>query len=134
MDEKKLTAFVKAVCYNGNMWKHALRYGLLGLLPINKALATHGGAHNIGGGLGNPLKFDTFGEILKAIADFLLIVGVPLAVLFIVWGAFLLLTSGGNENRISSGKKSIFWAVIGLIVILMAKGITVIIEDILGVQ
>jgi len=104
------------------------------LFPINKALATHGGAHNTGGSLGNPLKFDSFGQILEAIANFLLVVGVPIAVLFIIIGAFQLLTSGGNENRISSGKKSIYWAVIGLVILLLARGITVIIENILGVQ
>lgn len=44
----------------------------------------------------------------------------PLTVIFIVWGGFLVMTAGGSQSRFESGKQAITWAVIGLVVVLAA--------------
>lgn len=41
----------------------------------------------------------------------------PVAGLLIVWGGIILLTSGGNEQRVGEGKKIITNVVIGLIIV-----------------
>lgn len=44
-----------------------------------------------------------------------------IAVLFIIWGGVLYITAAGNKERAESAKKTLTYAVIGLIVIVLAK-------------
>ena len=39
-----------------------------------------------------------------------------LAVLFVIWGGVMYLTSAGDENRAESGKKTITYALLGLVI------------------
>lgn len=39
------------------------------------------------------------------------------ALLMFVWGGFLWMTSGGNDQRVAKGKQTLVWATIGLIII-----------------
>ncbi len=82
-----------------------------------------------GSGLQNPLgnKCDLY-QLISAIIDkvFLPIGGV-LAVFFIIYSGFLLVTSAGNEEKLKTGKKTLVWALIGSAILLgswvIAKGI-----------
>lgn len=47
------------------------------------------------------------------------IVGV-LALLFVVYGGFLYVTSGGNKERLETAKKTLTYAIIGLLLVVMA--------------
>jgi len=42
------------------------------------------------------------------------------ALLMFVYGGFLWLTSGGNKERVDKGKKTLIWAIIGIVVIFAA--------------
>jgi hypothetical protein len=44
-----------------------------------------------------------------------------LAVIFVIYGGFTLLTSGGDSSKIETGKKMIMWAVVGIVVVAFAK-------------
>lgn len=99
-----------------------------GMFSVERAMAQGG---ETPASLGNPLKFDNIPDVLVAIGDFLFTLGVPLAILFILIGAFQFMTAGGNEERIKKGKKTLLWAIIGLIIILLASAITSIIQDVL---
>lgn len=46
-----------------------------------------------------------------------------IAVVFILYGGFIWMTAGGNEDKVSQAKKIISAAVIGLIVVLLAWAI-----------
>jgi len=46
-----------------------------------------------------------------------------IAVIMILWGGFMWMTAGGNEDKVATAKKIITAAVIGLIVILLAWAI-----------
>lgn len=52
-----------------------------------------------------------------------------IAVIMIIWGAIQYLTAFGNEEKAATGKKIITWALIGLVVILLAG---VIVQQILN--
>jgi hypothetical protein len=54
---------------------------------------------------------------------------IVLLVLFILIGAYVLTTSGGNTQRIKLGKNIIVWAIIGYIVMLLARGVIIFIWD-----
>jgi hypothetical protein len=53
--------------------------------------------------------------------------------IFVVVGAFQMLFSSGNPEKFATGQKTILYAVIGLVVILIANGIVAIVKSILTV-
>lgn len=61
--------------------------------------------------------------IARIIKTFLGIVG-AIALLYFVWGGFLLLTSAGNPEKTKKGRDTIFWAILGLVIIFGSYGIT----------
>lgn len=62
----------------------------------------------------NPLTFTDVNALVCAILNFFQGIIVVLALIFIIVGAFLYITSGGDEGRLTLGKKSILGALIGL--------------------
>lgn len=80
----------------------------------------------------NPLKFGSFQGLIEGIINFIFWVGVALLPLMIIIGAFYLLTSGGDPERVRKAKKIIIYACIGLVIILLARGIISIIKQVLG--
>jgi hypothetical protein len=53
------------------------------------------------------------------------------AVAMVVWAAFLYLTAGGNEEKITEAKKRLLYAVIAAAIALMATGIDFLVEMLL---
>lgn len=105
---------------------------LAGSLLIKETFASHGGAHDTGVTLDNPLEAGTIPEILSAVAGFLFGIGISIAVIFIIIGGFQFATAGGNPEKISTGKRTITWAAIGIVVLLVAGGIATLIKGILS--
>lgn len=58
---------------------------------------------------------------LGTIADYLLAFVAALAVLFIIIGGLQLMTSRGNQTQTTRGKKTLTYAVIGLVLIILAR-------------
>jgi len=77
---------------------------------------------------GNPDLANVIGRVIKVILGFL---GLILLILFIYAG-FLWMTSGGDEEKISTAKKIMGAAVIGLLIIVIAYAITNFIVDRIG--
>lgn len=70
----------------------------------------------------NPIAADNFQEFLDAIIGFLFWLGLALAPVFILIAAFYFMTAAGNPTQIETGKRIITYTVIGLLVIIMARG------------
>ncbi len=68
--------------------------------------------------------------LANRLADFLLIVGGPLTAIMALVGGFQMITSVGNPEKFSAGKKTLLYAAIGFVVLLLAKGVTKVIYDI----
>ena len=60
-------------------------------------------------------------ELIKNITTLAAGIVGGIAVLMIIWGAYQYFTAYGNEEKAQGGKKIITWAIIGLIVIILAK-------------
>lgn len=75
---------------------------------------------------------DTIGEVIAKIVGSLYIFAIPIASIFILWGAFQFLTSQGEMEKIKKAKRTIFYAIAGLILMIFASGIGYVITDILG--
>ncbi|MBI2985015.1 MAG: hypothetical protein HYY50_05335 [Candidatus Kerfeldbacteria bacterium] len=72
-------------------------------------------------GLGEADLREVVINVIRFVLGFMTLV----AVVFIIYGGFVWLTAGGNEDRIEKAKKIISAAVIGLIVILLAWAIVI---------
>ena len=84
--------------------------------------------------ISNPLKYDTFEELIDHILNFLVAIAFALAPLVILYAAFLYLTSEGEVYKIQKAKTLIYYAIIGLIIILLGKAVISVIESVLGTQ
>ncbi len=58
-----------------------------------------------------------FNQLIANVMNFLLTISIPLAVVVIIYGGFLMLTSGGSEKRIGQGKQAMLSAAIGLAIV-----------------
>lgn len=81
-----------------------------------------------GCGLSHFLKFITH------LIEFLITIAIPIAVIFIVYGGFVIMTAGGSEERLKRGRHIITVAVIGLIIVLTSWLIIITLYKILPIK
>jgi amino acid transporter len=103
--------------------------------PGNSQSNVQGADPNAAGNhLFNPINYTNLGDLIISVTrNFVLLIAV-VSVAFIVLGGAELVISSGNPESIEKGKKTITWAVIGLIVALLAYSIVAIIQDLVGVK
>ncbi len=82
----------------------------------------------------NPLKYATFDKLVEAIINFIFTISMVLAPLMIIVGAFYFVTAAGDIKRIETGKKIITYTLIGLTIVLLAKGLIAVLKQAIGVQ
>jgi hypothetical protein len=80
----------------------------------------------------NPLKIKTVGELLEAIINWLFWIALPLSVIFILYAAYLFITSGGKPEIIKKAKNTLIYTLIGFAIILLANSIPYLINEILS--
>ncbi len=80
--------------------------------------------------LPDPFAGHDFQWVVGKIADFLIVIGGPLVAIMVLIGGYMMVTSGGNSEKFSTGRKTILYAAIGFVVILMAKGVASVIQNI----
>ncbi|MDP3901414.1 MAG: pilin [bacterium] len=87
------------------------------------------------GGVWPPSKFgsQTIGELLNRIAGYLIEISIPIVAIMVIIGGFQMLFSSGDPEKFKKGKNTILYAAAGFAIVLLAKGITSIIENILRV-
>ena len=69
---------------------------------------------------------------LYNITDWIFVILVGLASVFVIIGAMTLLMSAGDPSKLSSGRNYILWAAMGLVVGLLAKAIPAIVKLAVG--
>jgi hypothetical protein len=79
----------------------------------------------------NPLSASTFEEFIQDIIDLIFWIGIIITPLMILIGGFYFLTSAGNPQRVQTAKKVIFWTIVGLLIVLLAKGVISMLRQIL---
>ncbi len=80
----------------------------------------------------NPLGANTITELIDKIATWLLEIGLIISTIIILWAALVFMTSGGNVERVTMARKTLWYAIIGIVVLLLAKGVTSIIQNFLS--
>lgn len=59
-------------------------------------------------------------------------VGVTVAAFFVMWGAYLYMSAGGNPRQMQSGKSAIVNALFGLALVLAAHAVAAMVQTALG--
>lgn len=80
----------------------------------------------------NPLEDDRPEQIIVRVINILLSLVAVLAVIFIILGGLMMVTSAGNQTRLQSGKQTLLYAVLGLILTLLSFSIVAIIQTIIA--
>lgn len=107
------------------MFKKALiGWFALTLLAVSPCIASadsggggaSGGSRGTGGTvhLENPVKVKTFPELFKKVLDAAFVIGLPIAVLFIVLAGFRFVAARGNSDKLKTARNNLLWTVIGI--------------------
>ena len=78
---------------------------------------------------GQAIDLDDIEELVKRIAQFLIVISVIVAVIFIIWGGVMYMAARGDETRVTAAKGTIFNGIIGAAVVL---GVGVILQTLAG--
>jgi hypothetical protein len=75
---------------------------------------------------------ESFSTVATNIANFLFVdIAIPLSIIMVLVGAFQMMTSAGEPDKISQARKTIMYAAIGLGIAIVAGGITTLLKSIL---
>ena len=101
---------------------------------INRALAiTEGESTSTtstnGVTIKNPLQNDTIKEALEGIAQLIAKIAVPIVAIMILVGAYQILFSAGDPEKVKTGRRTILYTVIAYGIILIGWGIASIIKN-----
>ena len=78
----------------------------------------------------NGLPNKALDEVIMDITDWVLGFAGIIAILVIVYGGLLYLTSAGNEDQMEKGKKTLMWGILGLVIIGISYAIVYVIVDV----
>ena len=70
--------------------------------------------------------------LISTIANWLLGIGIAISTIIILWAAFLFMTSGGNKDRVTQARQTLWYAIIGLAILLIADGVALLIKNLLS--
>jgi hypothetical protein len=102
----------------------ALMVGFIALVPVATSYASP--ASQIDGGAGKVIDSGSSVDLptmIRKIIDLLLFAIGAVAVIMIIFGAFRYVLSGGDSSSVTAAKNTILYAVIGLVVAILAYAI-----------
>lgn len=71
--------------------------------------------------LKNPIKAETFGAVIEAIAKAVVEIGITVAGIFLIYSGFLFVSARGNAEQITKAKTVFFWTIIGALLVIGAR-------------
>ena len=80
--------------------------------------------------LTNPLNTTDATVVLGYINTFLIAIAAPICGIMVVWGGFQMMTSAGNPEKFSEGRKTLLYAAIGFVIIIFASSIVPLIKSV----
>ena len=67
---------------------------------------------------GTGLTLDKIQQLIETVANWLIIIGVVIAVIFIIWGGLKYMYARGDETKATEAKESIKSGIIGAVIVL----------------
>ncbi|MEK7640939.1 MAG: pilin [Patescibacteria group bacterium] len=71
---------------------------------------------------------NAFVGFIQNLIEFMFYISIPIAVMFIIYGSFVIMTAGGSEDRFKKGKGVITAAIVGIIIVFSSNLIVTTIE------
>jgi len=100
---------------------------------VNSGLNQIGGQIGAsGGGFFN--SRDSVVTLIGKVIKLLLFVSGAVAVLFVVIGGFMYITSAGNEEQASKGRKTVTYAIVGVVITILAYVIISVVVNLVSCQ
>ena len=112
-------------------WLVSLIFSGLVFFITNKVLVA-GVGETTGIELKNPLGTKNIIQIINNVLNYLIYISVPILAIMILVGGFQILTARDNPEKITKGKTTITYAVIGFVIVLISKGVALILLKIMG--
>lgn len=91
----------------------------------------------VGGFEGFVSKFGAdpnFGSILSAILPYLYVIAGLILLFYLIWGGFIMMTSGGDPKGIEAGKSKITQAIVGFLIIFTSYWLIQILQLVFGLE
>ena len=111
--------------------RKALTWSIVGLVVILLAKSFPGIISNlIGADTGNLTSNDIV-NIFDRAANYLFTFTIILAVIVFIWNWILFMTSGGQDQKITTARKALTWALVGVVIAIASKGIIMIVISLL---
>lgn len=82
----------------------------------------------------NPLGDKTFTDIIDSVINFIFFFGIAVAPLMVIIAGLMILTARDDAEQVKRGRQIILYVMIGLGIILFAKGIVSVLNQVLGVK
>lgn len=80
--------------------------------------------------LQNPLgNISSFPQLLAKLLDAAITLGIPVAVLFIVWAGFRFILARGNPGELEKARENFLWTIVGIGIFLGASLIAKVLEN-----
>ena len=92
-----------------------------------------GGSTNVFN-LENPIGVENFQDLINIIGKWIFNLAIPIAVIIIIYAGVLMLTAGDKPAQFQKGTKALWYAVLGLAVVLIGKGFVTLIQSILNLR
>lgn len=99
------------------------------ILPSGGVERTAGGGTPSSFGLENPLKVNSICQLVQALLNAALAIGIPIAVLFVVWAGFRFILARGNPTELTNARKNFLWTLVGIGIFVGASLIATIIVN-----
>ena len=81
--------------------------------------------------LENPITSQTLPELANRILNFFFMLAIVIAPILVLYAGFLMLTAGGNPEKLQTARTVLVWTVIAFAIILVAKGFPNVIRSLL---
>ncbi len=76
-----------------------------------------------------PIGLTNFSDLIACVIKYFVWYIAPLiVVIMVLWGAFQILTAGGEPENFANGRKTIVYAIIGYVLVIIAAGLVAIVQ------
>ena len=82
----------------------------------------------------NPLAADDFAQLIDGIINIIFTLALAIAPIMFIIAGFYFITAAGEPEKIQTAKKMILWTLIGLLVVISAKGLIMLFGEVFGVK
>lgn len=114
--------------YKSLKWKFYL-VGLLFLSGGQLLADVTQPAGNSSASINNPIKSNSFLELLNAVLEIIVEIGTPIVIISIIFVGFKYVLAQGKPAEIQKAHSAITWVVVGAAIVIGAKVIVVIIQN-----